>query len=459
MRVSLLLQAIDRMSAPTRRAATGTTRALDGVGRSAERLATRGANAIDRFASRTESRLRALNRRFDLTGKAAYKVGEIIGSSLRFGAFAVGAGATAGLAGVIRSGVEFEKFRTQMELLEGSSAKAKRSMGWITQFAAQTPYQLADVVAAFLQARNYGIDPMNGSLRTLGDTASSMNRDVMSAVEMLADAMTGEFERMKEFGIKGSLKGNDATFSYMTKAGKSAKVTVKKDAMAIQKAILGILDSKFAGGMERQSRTVSGKWSNLMDKLSMTAVKVWDKGVGAAVGRAIDKMLAFFERAEKDGSIDRWATKMGALVDSVVRMFEEADWQQIGRDIGTIASAMGKVAGAIAAVARAANSVPTWLRTGFNIATNPVGQGAQAIGAANSWLSGRGSAPARRGPRAPAAALPQGWRGPMAIPPQHGKLDVNITAPPGFGVRTQSAGPMPMRVNKGFRAPIMSTVG
>ena len=94
---------------------------------------------------------------------------------------------------------DFEKYGATLETIEGNSTKAKESLKWIGEFAKQTPYELDQVTEAFVQMRAYGLDPTNGSLKSLGDAASAMNKPIIQAVEEMADAMTGENERLKEF--------------------------------------------------------------------------------------------------------------------------------------------------------------------------------------------------------------------------------------------------------------------
>ena len=96
---------------------------------------------------------------------------------------------------------QFEKFETVLISSTGSAEKAKEAMKWVTDFAVKTPYELDKVTEGFVALKNYGIDPTNGTLRTLGDTAAAMNKPLMQGVEALADAVTGENERLKEFGI------------------------------------------------------------------------------------------------------------------------------------------------------------------------------------------------------------------------------------------------------------------
>ena len=117
----------------------------------------------------------------------------------------------------MRTASDFERYQTILETVEGSSRKAQRSMDWISRFAVKTPFELDQVTDAFVKLRAYGLDPTGGLLRSLGDAASAMGKPIMQAVEAIADAVTGENERLKEFGVKARTKGDTITYEYTFK--------------------------------------------------------------------------------------------------------------------------------------------------------------------------------------------------------------------------------------------------
>lgn len=120
-------------------------------------------------------------------------------------------------------------------------------------FAASTPFDLEQVAAAFVQLRTSGIDPMDGTLKTLGDAAAAMGKDVQAAAEMYADALRGENGRLEEFGIVGSKAGDQITYAW-TVNGKRITRTVKANSREISKALREIFDSRFDGAMAGRPR-------------------------------------------------------------------------------------------------------------------------------------------------------------------------------------------------------------
>lgn len=90
-------------------------------------------------------------------------------SSKILGAYAAASGVIAAGAGVFAKGVmdtasEFERYETILTTLEGSAEKAKKSMAWISDFAARTPYEMNEVTDSFVKLKAYGLDPLKDGL-------------------------------------------------------------------------------------------------------------------------------------------------------------------------------------------------------------------------------------------------------------------------------------------------------
>ncbi|NML73564.1 hypothetical protein HHL25_05420 [Rhizobium sp. S-51] len=210
---------------------------------------------------------------------------------------------------VIGVSADFEGFQASLETIEGSATKAKASMDWITQFAAKTPYELAGVTDAFIKLKSYGIDPMDDTLRILGDTASAMNKPLNMAVEAFADATSFQFERLREFGLVASQKGDQVTFQW-TKNGQTLTKTVKKSGAEIQKFLKDHFGSTFNGAMLRQSKTWNGMMSNLSDGWNIFQKKIGDKGFFDRVKGYLGGLLDYLGELDANGTLDRWATSL-----------------------------------------------------------------------------------------------------------------------------------------------------
>ena len=172
----------------------------------------------------------------------------------------------AALGGVaLKTAGDFEKLETSLKTsFNGSEKAAKAAFKTITEFAAKTPFQVEQVADAFIKLKNLGLDPSERALTAYGNTASSMGKSLNQMIEAVADASTGEFERLKEFGIRASKQGDKVSFTF-----KGVTKTVAMESAAIEGYLMNIGETDFAGGMEAQSKTFLGRLSTLKDSVSL----------------------------------------------------------------------------------------------------------------------------------------------------------------------------------------------
>lgn len=280
-------------------------------------------------ARRFERRIDSLNDGLD---KFATNAGRLAGAA----SLAV-AGAFGVLGrSVIDTSAQFESYQATLETIEGTAEKARASLDWIADFGKTTPYDVAQVTEAFVALKAYGIDPIaDDALRTLGDTASAMGKPLTQAVEAFADAATGEFERLKEFGIKAKTEGDNVTFAW-TKNGQEMTETVKKSSNEIRAFLLETMGDRFSGAMDRQSRTWNGMMSNLGDTWTDFKRRIGEAGFFSVVTGHLESLLGWISRLDGDGTLDRWAENLSSAL-STAANFTAMVAERIGKNIMFIA--------------------------------------------------------------------------------------------------------------------------
>lgn len=267
-------------------------------------------------------------------------------------------GIAAGVGAVIKTTSAFEKMQTTLETIEGSAAKAKASMGWVSDFATRTPYEVDEVTQSFVKLKAYGIDPQNGALEAAGNAASAMGKPLMQAVEAIADAMTGENERLKEFGITSKKVGDDVVYRWVENGRKMAAKVNASNQSAIEQTIKGIWSKRFGGGMDKQAQTFDGIVSNLKDTWTRFLLTIGQSGIFDVVKGQLSGLLAQLNAWSEDGTIKRVATEIsnglvGAFRD-LVQWVNAVDWRAAWRELGgyvesvrTAIAAVGGLKGAI----------------------------------------------------------------------------------------------------------------
>ena len=229
-------------------------------------------------------------------------------------ASSIAAGAVA--KNTLATAMAFEKYETILKTITGSSQAAQESMDWITEFTAKTPYDLDQVTASFVKLSAYGFDPTDKSLKVLGDTAAGMGKDLNMAVEMFADAATGEFERLKEFGIRAKQEGDKVTFSWVENGAQMVK-TAKKTQAGITTALIDIFADKYAGAMDDLSKTAEGMWSNIKDHFTMFQKAVMDADIFGYIKASLSLVLDQINKLKDEGKLDEWAKDISRKVISV----------------------------------------------------------------------------------------------------------------------------------------------
>jgi len=284
--------------------------------------------------------LRGIRLNAKITQKSLLDIKGAAGSvltSMGVTAGAIGVGLWAGVKKIIGVSSEFERFQTILETVEGSAEAARRSMGWVENFAIKTPYELQEVTDSFVKLKAYGIDPVGGALEASGNAAAAMGKPMMQAVEALADAMTGENERLKEFGIRANKAGDNITYSW-TENGKTMVAKAKASSKEqIEAVITGIWNRRYGGAMDKLSGTWDGMWSNMLDMATKFIKKIGAGGFFDAVKNQLQGVLATFNQWEKDGTLDRLATEIstnlvGALQD-LMQWAKSVDWPAFFRGV------------------------------------------------------------------------------------------------------------------------------
>lgn len=205
--------------------------------------------------------LEKANKKLDRFGASTKKTLSNVGRS--FAVLATTIGAAGFTKSVISTTANMEKLQASLKTVTGSAEGAKQAFSTISDFAATTPFQLEQAVSAFIKLKALGLDPSEAALRSYGNTAAAMGKDLNQFIEAVADASTNEFERLKEFGIKAKQEGDQVSFTFQ-----GITTTVQKSATAIQGYLQDIGDVQFAGAMEEQANTLSGIFSNIQDSVT-----------------------------------------------------------------------------------------------------------------------------------------------------------------------------------------------
>jgi len=259
---------------------------------------------------------------------------------------------------------QFDILNAGLITATGSTQEAAKAFEVLQKFAATTPYSIDQAVTAFTRLTNLGLDPSIKSLTAYGNTAAAMGKDLMQMIEAVADASTGEFERLKEFGIRASKQGDNVSLTF-----KGVTETVKFSSENIQKYLLNLAETNFDGAMAERAKTLDGAISNLGDSWDQLFLTISQSGIGENIadmarvgssaldvlGRTIENVDGDSEQIRKNDHLKRWAD---STVNAMANIADAAEkvWQTVtvlGRNVAFVFDSIGTEIGARAAQAKA----------------------------------------------------------------------------------------------------------
>ena len=247
------------------------------------------------------------------------------------------------IVGTIR---QFEDLRATLVTIEGDATKAAKSFGLIQEFTAGTPFQLAEVTNAFITFRNAGLNPTTEFMTNVGNIAAGMGQRIDSVARAVFNATTGEFEMLKQLGIKVKTEGDKLTVNF-----KGTATTIDNDGRAIIKLINEIGQTEFAGGIDRQSKTLTGALSNLQDNFAILANAIGEGGLTTALNTITQDFVRL--AGENKDLAHAIGKELGDALLFVRNNFELLKNVIIALGIGSIIISFGKLATGIAAVTTA----------------------------------------------------------------------------------------------------------
>lgn len=214
---------------------------------------------------------------------------------------------------LVKSNSEMEGFLTTLTVVMKDAGKAKETLSWATKFAAETPFEIPEVVEVTTKLQIYGFTAQK-VLGTVGDMASVMGKPLMQAIEAVADAQTGEIERLKEFGITKDMIVKQAAKMGITPVDKGGSIT---DLVGFNASLFAIMEERYKGGMEMQSKTFKGMKSNLSDFIG-TVGREMGKPIFEQLKIGLQSALTWTEQFRSSGGLDALAAGAGRFASAFV---------------------------------------------------------------------------------------------------------------------------------------------
>ena len=208
-------------------------------------------------------------------------------------------GFTKGIAnGIAETGMQFENLKTTLSNALGGAAEGAAAMQIIRETANEVKLSIDEVGNGFNKLINRGLKPTKEEFIQLTDVAKSQGKEVDQYVEAVLDAMTGENERLKEFGVKAKDAGDKVIFTF-----KGVSTEVKKNEQDIYNYLVALGKVPGVAGMSAKAAdTFSGKLAAIQSKIDGIKIAIFER-IGEALKPVLDVVANVLEGFQK------WAEK------------------------------------------------------------------------------------------------------------------------------------------------------
>jgi len=210
--------------------------------------------------------------------------------------------ASRGLQGILDATQRMEGFQTQLTTYLGSQQLANAELERLRKLARSLPQDVDELTQAFVIFNRFGIDTSNESMRAFSNIAASNSKSIIQFGEAVADAMTGEFERLKEFAIKVSTENG----KFIAKIGEDqvAVATSTSDLVEQLKA-LGEEGGRF-GNVTVGALTMA--MSNFRSAVFEVSAALGSGGLGLAIADTLNQITALI--TENDKAVEAFGDKL-----------------------------------------------------------------------------------------------------------------------------------------------------
>ena len=253
---------------------------------------------------------------------------------------------------MFETGDQFEKLNQQMTAAMGSIAEGRKASEWVKEFTRNTPLQLSETAEAFITLRNFGIDPMNGSMQAIVDQSEKLGGGVekLNGI-VLALGKAWAKEKLQQDEILQLVERGVPAWDLLAQAtGRTVQElqSMSSNGELTRNAIQQLIDTmgeaskgQAAASMSR----LSGLVSNLKDRWTEFLNTVAESGVLDYAKDQLEQLLDRAKALAEDGTLKSWAK---SISDSLVAF---------GKAVQGAINILSKFGGALKAVALTAFAV------------------------------------------------------------------------------------------------------
>ncbi|AMO58268.1 tape measure protein [Endozoicomonas montiporae] len=229
---------------------------------------------------------------------------------------------------VLQTGDQFERLEVQMKAIMGSIEEGDRAIEWIKEFTKNTPLELQQVADAFTALKNFGLDPMDGTLQAIVDQTSKLGGG-MERLNGISLALGQAWAKQKLQGeeilqlvergvpvwslLEKVTGKNTQELQKLSSAGQLGRETIKQLIEEIGKSSAGAAKANM-GLLSGIISNLSDEWLKFKDRIAEAGWLDYVKAQLSELGSKLDEMAGDGRLQALAESISRGFIKMAEAV-------------------------------------------------------------------------------------------------------------------------------------------------
>ena len=215
------------------------------------------------------------------------------------------------VSNIVKVRGEFQQLEASFNTMLGSEEKADALMQQLIRTAATTPFDLQSVAGGARQLLAYGenVENVNEDLIRLGNIAAGLNQPLSDLIYLYGTTMTQGLlytADYNQFVGRGIPLGRELANVLGVAEGKVREMVEagKVGFPEVQQAIQNLTNEggMFFGLMEEQSKTITGRISNIEDSISMMMNEIGRQSEGI-IGNSLDAVAYLVDHYEQMGRV------------------------------------------------------------------------------------------------------------------------------------------------------------
>ncbi|WP_137009603.1 tape measure protein [Aquitalea aquatilis] len=238
---------------------------------------------------------------------------------------------------VLDTGGQFETLKVQLVAVEKSATLGTHAFAAMKQLALDSPFGVKDLTGSYIQLRNFGLDPMAGSLQAIVDQSAKLGggQEKLTSIG-LALGQAWSKQKLQGDDILQMINAGVPVWDLLGKALNKTTADLQKMSEAGQLGrneitkLIQAMEADAKGAAAGQVSTWQGALSQLSDIWEQFKAQLADAGLMDVAKEQVAKLTEMIRTAMADGTAEKMGQRMadiisamGAVVESTVGFIRE----------------------------------------------------------------------------------------------------------------------------------------